>query len=71
MNGDIVYCQTKYGKAKAVIEFYEGKFVAHWDSTITHPKNGIHVVCYEINKRFEVIGNIYDNPELLGGEDER
>lgn len=38
MNGDIVYCQTKYGKAKAVIEFYEGKFVAHWDSTITHPK---------------------------------
>ena len=63
--GDIVYCQTKYGKAKAIIKFIDGKFVAYWDSKITHPKNGHHIACYDINKRFEVIGNIYDNKELL------
>lgn len=68
--GDIVYCQTKYGKAKAIIKFIDGKFVAYWNSALTHPENGHHIACYEINKRFEVIGNIYDNPELLGGENE-
>ena len=66
--GDIVYCQTKYGKAKAIIKFIDGKFVAYWDSILTHPQNGHCIACYEINKRFEVIGNIYDNPELLGGD---
>ena len=66
--GDIVYCQTKFGKAKAIIKFIDGKFVAYWDSILTHPQNGHCIACYEINKRFEVIGNIYDNPELLGGE---
>ena len=66
--GDIVYCQTKFRKAKAIIKFIDGKFVAYWDSILTHPQNGHCIACYEINKRFEVIGNIYDNPELLGGE---
>ncbi len=66
--GDIVYCQTKFGKAKAIIKFIDAKFVAYWDSILTHPQNGHCIACYEINKRFEVIGNIYDNPELLGGE---
>lgn len=66
--GDVVYCQTKFGKAKAIIKFIDGKFVAYWDSILTHPQNGHCIACYEINKRFEVIGNIYDNPELLGGE---
>lgn len=66
--GDIVYCQTKFGKAKAIIKFIDGKFVAYWDSILTHPQNGHCIACYEINKRFEVIENIYDNPELLGGE---
>lgn len=28
-------------------------------------------VLYKDNEDLEVIGNIYDNPELLGGEDER
>lgn len=66
--GDIVYCQTKYGKAKAIIKFIDGKFVAYWDSILTHPQNGHCIACYEINKRFEVIGNIYEDIELLGGE---
>ncbi len=68
--GDIVYCQTKFGKAKAIIKFIDGKFVAYWDSILTHPQNGHCIACYEINKRFEVIGNIYDNSELLGGKNE-
>lgn len=53
--GDVVYCQTKFGKAKAIIKFIDGKFVAYWDSTLTHPQNGHHIACYEINKRFEVL----------------
>lgn len=67
--GDIVYCQTKFGKAKAIIEFINGKFVARFDSAVTHPQNGHYISYYEINKRFEVIGNIYDNPELLKESD--
>lgn len=63
--GDIVYCQTKYGKAKAKIEFFNGKFVAYWNSVITHPKNGLCIKYYDINTKFEVIGNIYENKELL------
>ena len=63
--GDVVYCQTKFGKAKAIIKFIDGKFVAYWDSTLTHPQNGHCITCYEINKRFEVIGNIYENSEVL------
>lgn len=41
--------------------------MAYWDSALTHSKNGHHIACYEINKRFEVIGNAWDNQEL-GGE---
>ena len=67
--GDIVYCQTKFGKAKVIIEFINGKFVARFDSAVTHPQNGHYISYYEINKRFEVIGNIYDNPELLKESD--
>lgn len=67
--GDIVNCQTKYGKAKAIIKLIDGKFVAYWDSRITHPKNGHHIACYDINKRFEVIGNVFDNEELLNETD--
>lgn len=66
--GDIVYCQTKYGKAKALIEFIDGKFVAYWNSAITHPQNGHHIACYDINKKFEVIGNVFEILELLGGK---
>lgn len=63
--GDIVYCQTKYGKAKALIEFIDGKFVAYWNSAITHPQNGHHIACYDINKKFEVIGNVWEDSDLL------
>ena len=66
---DIVYCQTKFGKARAIIEFINGKFVARFDSAVTHPQNGHYNSYYDINKRFEVIGNIYDNPELLKESD--
>ena len=63
--GDIVYCQTKFGKAKATIKFIDGKFVAYWDSILTHPQNGHCIACYEINKRFEVIGNVWEDSDLL------
>lgn len=67
--GNIVYCQTKFGKSKAIIEFINGKFAARWNSDVTYPQNGHHIACYDINKRFEIIGNVYDNPELLKESD--
>ena len=66
-----MYCETTTPApteapcAKAIIKFIDGKFVAYWDSILTHPQNGHCIACYEINKRFEVIGNIYENQELL------
>ena len=59
--GDVVYCQTKFGKAKAKIVFHNGKFQAYWNSKKTHPQNGQVINYYDINSKFEVIGNIFDD----------
>lgn len=58
--GDLVYCQTRFGKAIAKIVFHNGKFQAYWDSKETHPENGHFINYYDINSKFEVIGNIYE-----------
>ncbi len=62
--GDIVLKRTYNGKKPIPVTFHDGMFHCGWgggSSTATH--------AYTLNdKQIEVIGNIYDNPELLKGE---
>ena len=59
--GDIVLKRTHHGKKPFPVAFTDGMFHCGWgggSSTATH---GYTLA----DKQIEVIGNIYDNPELL------
>ena len=62
---DIVTCQTKYGVDIGTVVFHRGKFCVLWSSTRHYPKNGAIESYYDINARTRVVGNIFDNTELL------
>ena len=74
MSGDIVKYETFW---EGDCEYEGGMAVIYWDNEDT----GFYGECQEYhysldifnltrNLSPEIIGNIYDNPELLGGEDE-
>lgn len=58
--GDIVKYENMTGK----IMFFNGSFIMSNFEETEEWELGV------INEEVEIIGNIYDNPELLGGEDE-
>ena len=64
--GDIVTQPVRETRkhSPCVIEFYNGKFQAHYISD-----KRFYDRYYDINSYTKVIGNIHDNPELLGGDE--
>lgn len=60
--GDVILQQGYSGKKAMLVRFEQGAFIVGWhggSSTATRPML--------IQKRCEVLGNIYDNPSLLKG----
>ena len=66
--GDIVSCMTKYGGDIGIVTFKDGKFVIYWQSEYHYPKCRKITDYYYVNARTKVMGNIYDNPELIREE---
>ena len=65
--GDIVTVKTRYGLDVGVVVFHQNKFCIYWDSINHYPNCGHIKKYYDINSQTLVVGNIYDNPELIGG----
>ena len=66
--GDIVRCMTKYGGDIGIVTFKDGKFVIYWQSEYHYPKCRKITDYYYVNARTKIMGNIYDNPELIREE---
>ena len=65
--GDIVHCKARIDRANMFVTFEDGKFVMVLCEEFTTHKRGLghyEIECFDK----EVIGNIYDNPELLTNE---
>ena len=65
--GDIVHCKARIDRANMFVTFEDGKFVMVLCEEFKTHKRGLghyEIECFDK----EVIGNIYDNPELLTNE---
>lgn len=65
--GDIVYGAVQWLERykPAVVTFRNGSFGLLWNRGYVEEFNPFTSLC---NVEYEIVGNIYDNPELLGDE---
>lgn len=68
--GDIIYAVSNFDAANMVVVYDPAEFrlVLCEDYKTYKPGLGFKCLCYE-RWNMQVVGNIYDNPELLGGND--
>lgn len=66
--GDIIYAVSNFDAANMVVVYDPAEFrlVLCEDYKTYKPGLGFKCLCYE-RWNMQVVGNIYDNPELLGG----
>ena len=66
--GDIIYAVSNFDAANMVVVYDPAEFrlVLCEDYKTYKPGWGFKCLCYE-SFYLQVVGNIYDNPELLGG----
>lgn len=66
--GDIVHCISRLDQASMVVIFECGQFRMILAEHYSNHQENCHY--YDIqNFEKEIIGNIHDNPELIGGDD--
>lgn len=67
--GDIVRNKNKYFQFVGIVKYQNGQFVVDW-KLHQRVSNGVisSTFTHHLENADEVIGNIYDNPELMKGE---
>lgn len=63
--GDIVCSKMKYGESKGIIVFRNGRFSVDWRVRSKWSGNGISCRTDDLSPSDEVLGTMFDNPELL------
>ena len=67
--GDIVKYEADKESGIAIIEYWPGSFIFNWIKQTTPSLSIINSAFYfGCHSELEVIGNIHENPELIGGE---
>ena len=67
--GDIVKYEADKESGIAIIEYWPGSFIFNWIKQTTPSPSIIDSAFYfGCHSELEVIGNIHENPELIGGE---
>lgn len=68
--GDIVRNKNKYFQFVGIVKYQNGQFMVDW-KLHQRVSNGVisSTVTHHLGNADEVIGNIYDNPELVEGEE--
>lgn len=68
--GDIVRNKNKYFQFVGIVKYQNGEFVVDW-KLHQRESNGVisSTVTHHLGNAEEIIGNIYDNQELLRGEE--
>lgn len=62
---DIVYSKMKYGESRGIVVFRNGRFAVDWRVRSEWTGKGISCRTDDLSSADEVVGTMFDNPELL------